>query len=282
MIDSANFSYQEHIRSLQLLRKPVPNTCSIPQVEIKFIVSGLPAPHGYSSFQNNFNDLSSQFVYSKDMLLRELANAHQIPLNDLEILYVEFSRGVRGRRVDGRLNKTEFFELMSKKISNFSIIEQLFNAIDEFKTGFVEFRGFVAAMGILRSGYIDRRWLLVFNAFSKRDYGYLDKSELYDLIVSNDPSKLNHDLAGLVNLIFNVIDSDRDNKLTFSDFKQVLASNYFNLDPFWTGHTGLNFDENLTPCIQCGKKVQMRGARGLPSRCDECSSFSPSMRAYFA
>lgn len=282
MIDSANFTYQEHVRSLQLLGKPATNTCLIPQVEIKFIVSSLPTPHGYSNYQNNYSDLSSQFLYSKDIMIRELSSTHQVPLSDLETLYMEFVRGPRNRRVDGRLSKNEFFEMMSKKMNNFSLIEQLFNAIDEYKTGFIEFRGFVAALGILRSGYMERRWLLVFNAFSKKDYGYLDKSELYDLIVSNDPTKLNHDLAGLVNMIFNISDSDRDGKLTFSDFKQLLNSNYFNLDSFWSGQGSLNFDESLIPCIQCGKKIQMRGARGLPCRCDECVSFSPSIRAYFA
>ena len=281
MIDSANFTYQEHVRSLQLLGKPVPGTCLIPQVEIKFIVSSLPSPHGYSTYQSNFSDLSSQFLYNKDILLRELSGTHQVPLGDLETLYTEFLRGPRNRRADGRLSKTEFFEVMSKKMANFSLIEQFFNAIDEYKTGFVEFRGFVAALGILRGGYIERRWLLVFNAFSKKDYGYLDKSELFDLIVSNDPTKLNHDLAGLVNMMFSIGDGDRDGKLTFSDFKQLINSNYFSLDSFWTGQGSFSFEDSLIPCIQCGKKITMRGARGLPCRCDECASFSPSMRAYF-
>ena len=279
LIDSAKQYYDEYLRSLQLLSKQIPNPFILPQVEVKFIVSDLQI-NSFSHYNNNYTDITSQFINHKEVMIRDLANSHSLPVSELETIYSEFFRISRNRRVDGRLNKNEFLELMSNKIRNFVMIDDFFNSIDEGKTGFIDFRGFVAAVGVLRSSNIERKLLLAFNAYTKTESGYMHKSDLYSLLENNDKTKNSYELTQLVNMIYSWFDSDRDGKLSFLEFKNAYNSNFIILNSFWTGYFYLSFDETLVPCIQCAKKIVNRGNRNTPGKCESCLSLNPSPRHY--
>jgi Ca2+-binding EF-hand superfamily protein len=277
LIDSTKQQYDEYMRSLQLLSKPPPNPFVIPQVEIKLIVSNVS---GIPYYNNSYTDISSQFVNHKDLMIRDLSNQHHISTKELENIYQEFCRVTKGRRIDGKVNKTEFTEVMSRKINNYGIIDDLFNSIDEYKSGLVDFRGFIAALSILRSSYTDRKLLLIFNAYCKTESGHLTKSDLFFLLDSNNKGKTYHELNQVVNFIFEWFDSDRDGKLNFTEFTNAYNNKYIRLDPFWTSNSFISFDEQLIPCIQCGNKVPAREIRGVPGKCDVCSSLNPSPRHF--
>ena len=267
------------MNSLQLLSKSIPNPFIIPQVEVKFIVSSIQAS---SSYQNSFNytDISSQFTNHKDLMLRDLSNQHQIPINELENIYLEFCRVSRGRRIDGKINRMEFGEIMGKKMNRYELIEDFFNGIDECKTGVIDFRNFVAALGILRNSYMEGKLFLVFNAYSLTEYRVLNKADLFRLLEINDKEKSYIELSHLVGIVFANFDVDRDEKLSFAEFKNAYNGGLIKLDLFWTSFSLINFDEQLVPCIQCAKKIHARDLRGIHGKCNECSVFMPSPGRY--
>lgn len=277
LIDSSHQHYEEFIRSHQLLGKSIPNPLIIPQIEIKFLVSSIQY-NGYSNYSTNYTDISSQFINHKDLLLRDLASSHGLQISELEHIHTEFCKACRGRRIDGKLNKSEFEQMMQKKINNFESINELFNAIDEYKTGLIDFRGFVTALGILRRGHQDRKLLLAFSAYSKSEIGYLSKSDTYDMILIKQKNSTFQDPWRFIERMFMVFDTDRDNKLSFDDFKHVFDNKYLSIDDYFVGLSSLSFDELLVPCQQCGKKIIPRGNLGLPSKCDDCTS--PMRRSY--
>lgn len=278
--DSAKQYYEEYIRSLQLLGKTLPSPFVIPQVEVKFIVSTMPSGSLHSNFGGTYLDLSGQFIHQKGIMLRELATTTGISINELEVIYMEFCRVSRGRKTDGRIGKSEFIEIMSSKMTNFVLIEDLFNALDEYHTGVVDFRNFVAALGVLRGGFIENKLLLAFNAYCKSDLNSMAKSDLFALAASNNSGKVYQDINQLVSIVFLYFDTDHDGKLSFQEFSNACNSNYIKLDPFWTGYTLISFEELMIPCIQCAKKISARGTNGLPGKCESCERFSPGKRPF--
>ena len=151
VIDSAKQYYEDSMKTYQSLNKPVPSPFILPSVEVKLIVTSVSMA-GYSNF-NNFTDISTQFTSHKDLLLRELSSQYSIQLHELEAIYLEFCRASHGRRIDGKLTKSEFCEMMGSKTSNFSLVQDFFNAIDEYRSGVVDFTSFVVSLSVLRSSY---------------------------------------------------------------------------------------------------------------------------------
>jgi Ca2+-binding EF-hand superfamily protein len=272
MLDSTHFIYQQQMKSLQLLGKPISEPLVIPQVEIKFIVSELPAPHNMTAYQTNYDDMSHQFLNQKDQLLRELSSNYGLSVPELEAIHLDFSRFTTNRRVDGRLNRFEFHNMLtSKGITKRSFVQQLFEGLDEFHNGFVLFRSYVAGVSALRSSFVDRKLLIVFNAFCNKEYGFLYKSDLFDMVAANDPG-LTGSLEGLVNQVFEIYDQDRDGKLSFNEFKMVVNAKAFMLDSLWIEFS-LNYSKNMTLCGQCGLETPVKEGRGLPI-CHACVGYS--------
>lgn len=269
MIDATQFTYQEQMKSMQLLGKPIPNVLVIPLVEIKFIVSDMPAPHNLSNFAANYEELTHQFLNQKTPLLRELSSNYEIPISELEIFHLEFSRFTQNRRPDGRLNKFEFTSMMDYRgISNKAFIGQLFDGLDEFHSGFVEFRNYVAGISTLRSSSIDRKLFLVFNSFCKREYGYMSRHDLYELLIANGNASVGNNLQDLVNYVFDIYDKDRDGKINFNDFKSVWEAKMFVLDSLWLNFH-MNFQKNMTQCAQCGMQTPVKEGLSIP-KCSLC------------
>ena len=278
--DSAKQYYEEYIRSLQLLGKPLPNPFVIPQVEVKLIVSTPPLGSVPSSFQSNYNDLASQFTNNKELMLRDLSALHSISINELEIIYGEFCRVSRGRRVDGRITRQEFADIMQGKLQNYEAVNQFFDAIDDSGNGFVDFRSFIAALGVFRNNHSDGKLMIAFKAYCKTEYWFIYKADLFNLLRENDLTKTYQEKTLCVEQIFQWFDVDRDGKLNFNEFRSAYINNWFTLEMFWNGYNMISFEEILVPCVQCARKMPIRAGRGTPGACDECMRFHPIQSPY--
>ena len=51
----------------------------------------------------------------------------------------------------------------------------MFNSIDKHSSGFIDFRDFIAVMGILKCGNIEERLQLAFRAYDLNNNGFIEK-----------------------------------------------------------------------------------------------------------
>jgi Ca2+-binding EF-hand superfamily protein len=279
ILNTAQQVYENHMQSFRLMQEPIPTHFSIPMIEVCLIVTTVPGSHMLSVYNNDYTDVSSQFVSYKDIMLKELRDKHNISLKELEGLYVLVCRATRGRRPDGILTRTEFRELMENKFSNVEDLEDFFNAVDENKKGFVEFRSLVAAISVLKNGVMEQRLILLFNAFSRSEKGVLTKEDLFNLVRRNDKIRNYVETVDLVNDVFTVFNGINDGRLEFKDFAEAHRRNYIAVDRFWAMPSSLSFDMVWIRCKQCAREFLPRAASDFT--CDTCiSMINPSPRPY--
>ena len=157
--------------------------------------------------------------------------------------------------------------IIRKVLKNQDIfLEQLFNAIDVESNGRIDFRDFLYAIGLLKSGNQDERLKFAFSAYDIDHDNYIDKEELVLLIKSNYKFNCQQissiELSKLAEEIMLKYDINRDNHLSFSEFRYAVLEGHLLIHPIWLNKRFLfektDLNENAMffsgkRCINCNK-----------------------------
>ncbi|XP_064616006.1 neuronal calcium sensor 1-like [Liolophura sinensis] len=130
---------------------------------------------------------------------------------------------------DGRLT-LEGFKKIYKQFFPFGDPSKfatfVFNVFDENKDGFIEFHEFLQALSVTSRGNVDEKLQWAFRLYDLDHDGYITREELLDIVDAiykmvgnmvklpeeeNTPEKR-------VNKIFEVMDQNHDNRLTYDEF----------------------------------------------------------------
>lgn len=102
-------AFEDYLRTLQVMNKPVPNPLVLSSVELKLLVSGTHFSYSRGKRQA---DMGRSFI-DKEQLLKELSSVNRIPYAELNTFYEDFKRASSHRGADeGRVNVAEFVEVL--------------------------------------------------------------------------------------------------------------------------------------------------------------------------
>ncbi|CAG9330290.1 unnamed protein product [Blepharisma stoltei] len=296
---SVQQSFEEYLKSLQSLQKPIPSPLILPYAEIKLIVSGynyqLPNFSGITS-PGRYDWISqldrTSVQYGKEAVIRDLQNKFNISIQDLESIYNEFfNYSIKKGGQECKVTFQDFSEIIRKIFPRaIGITAEIFNALDLERTGYVDYKNFIIGLNVLRNGTIEQRLWFAFRAHDLNGNSAIERDELFNLLKSASASKslalTDDEIASQVRGIFDIFDRDKDGKMSFEEFKSAVSSQYITLHTLWIDPMPWNLGfagySDMVPCIQCGKKYTPRGPLipGRAKRCDECTISSPT-RQFF-
>ena len=125
-----------------------------------------------------------------------------------------------------------------KFIQDENLNRALFNSIDVTNTGTIDFRDFVCAISILKGGTLEDKLRLAFMAYDIDHNGFIDKTEMYQLLKTTAKSKgiLSSDteLWAAVEKVFSIVDRNGDGCLSYTEFKEAVLNNHIFINSFWT------------------------------------------------
>ena len=226
------------------------------------------------------------FGNSKEGLFRELANAQNISFDELEKIHQEFIRATSYRGdSSGRVDFSEFQQLLKSRINNSKTIQELFHAVDVEKSGAIDFRNFIVSMCVLRSGSFEQRLWFAFRAYDADGSNTIDKNEMYSLLRSAFEAKGGFVNDGAIwdqiNRTFSIYNAGNSGALSFEQFKQAVINNHITLNPFWTHTNFENFNFqgfiDAETCSQCMRRFYPNAPpnRNVPLRCVQCTLATP-------
>ena len=78
----------------------------------------------------------------------------------------------------------QFSQIMSTRVPNSKVIQDLFTSIDVEKQGTIDFRSFTISLCVLRSGSLEQRLWFAFRAYDTSGDACLSKIDLFKMIRS--------------------------------------------------------------------------------------------------
>jgi len=189
----------------------------------------------FQGYQNTTN------LFNKDSLLEDLRHKTNLDKFELEQIYNSFVQVTTKRfqnKSEGSVNFQEFGAIMKNYVNDGELVSELFNSIDVQKKGEIDFRDFVCALSILKGGSLEDKLRLAFMAYDINHNGFIDKSEMFQLLRASSSSKGMHmpenELWDAVNKVFSTVDKNNDGYLSYTEFKTAVLNHHLLINPFWT------------------------------------------------
>eukprot|EP00743_Colponemidia_sp_Colp-15_P006188 GILK01006654.1.p1 GENE.GILK01006654.1~~GILK01006654.1.p1 ORF type:complete len:1082 (+),score=190.54 GILK01006654.1:102-3347(+) len=207
------------------------------------------------------------FTTEREKLMFALQVDSRFTMDQLTEIYNKFRHVTQN--TGGRVNKEQFFNVLRDMgINDRATVEEAFSAFDMTKDGVIDFREFVVGLSVLHHGSMDERLQLAFKAYDLDGNGAIDKKELFHLLKVSMETKgvslPDHMIANMVEQTFAMADLNRDNSLSYAEFRQAVIAQHIPLNPFWTNAGSASLRQaahymerqkttNNVPCATCGR-----------------------------
>lgn len=123
-------------------------------------------------------------------------------------------------------------------MNDISVIEEFFHALDINKTQTIDFRHFVCAMSLMKTGTLEDKLKFAFMAYDTNHNGSIDKQEMLKLIIASARARgmllTDNELINAVEKVFQSADKNNDGVLNYEEFKSAIVNNQLLINPFWT------------------------------------------------
>jgi len=274
-------AFEDYITYYNSIQQSLPNP-ELPTAELRLIVSGTQFHYSPQSSNSPHIDWNAyMFKMQKDQLLKEQSQRTRLDMTELGRIYEEFSRASAGRGSDGRADLRGFETVCRALLGHKTADRELFNALNADRSGFIDFKNFTEALGVLKFGSMEEKLLLAFRAYDYNANGWLEREEVADMLKSLAELKggglaSQYELGQQVTVLLEKFDYDRDGRLNYQEFRAAGVSSLLSLTPFYTSFSEQRgYGETIT-CYRCSAKFLPSGyVTGVAQMCPSCSLATP-------
>ncbi len=171
---------------------------------------------------------------NRHQIMEELEKSTAFSKHHLNLLYKQYQKSA----VKGMLDPVTFANgLKEIGVTDKAMVDQMFQAFDHDKDGYVDFRDFACGLSVLYQGSYEDRLLLAFKAYDLDGNDSIDQDEMFRLLKSTFRSKgfemSDSEIKSMVEKCFEKADADGNGVLDFEEFKQAVLHNEIVVQSFW-------------------------------------------------
>jgi len=196
-------------------------------------------------------------------LLKYFADSTHFNLEETDKLIETFKN--LGSKSGGSVKRNELTQFLCSVfgISDEFMLMRVYDYFDDDHNGKVQLREWMRAINILLKGTLDERIEYAYNIYDFTNSGILNKDELFFLLkdavikrpADEDPKD---SVKELVEIALKLLDTDKDGRISFSDFKKAVQKQPLLLEAFGKClPDSLEIKSFLTTCMIENDKSQM-------------------------
>eukprot|EP00898_Chlorokybus_atmophyticus_P002133 jgi/Chlat1/2920/Chrsp2S04671 len=169
--------------------------------------------------------------------LRDLVGTTGVSTEELRQLQNHFQR-VTSKNSTNRVTQAQFEQVMraifALRPGDATVLPRVFKLFDQNGDGSLDFREFVCGLATLRKTEHDDALKFVFDVYDQDGSGVISREELSSMLHAMADDRLTCALydAAAINALFDSMDLDHDNSVSFEEFKQAVRVNPVLVDAF--------------------------------------------------
>mmetsp|Transcript_18710 Transcript_18710/g.24183 ORF Transcript_18710/g.24183 Transcript_18710/m.24183 type:complete len:594 (-) Transcript_18710:441-2222(-) len=161
--------------------------------------------------------------------LKRLVGSQSFSVHELELIKHGFNDHAKNK--DG-LNKIEFIQVMNSLGFEALPLSQMYDLFDKDNNGTVDYREFLIGLSMLKDGG-DEALRFCFSLYDKDNSGFIDREEFASMLYQIAPDEtLALEAEGKLQELFETVDANHDNEISFLEFKTAVKTEPILVDGF--------------------------------------------------